>query len=381
MSLLYESHDDKLLAFIIDLNKRAKNLSYICKKIISTDDDGSFMNKVVTSSDDSKIKAYVTNKARKGIFKVKVIQLADCQENLSKIVYEKALAIIDDGKHTFTVAIGEKTIELAVNIKSSDTNGAVLRKLKEVIEEENIGIEVFIEKYVYDKERLILKSKIEGKNNEFSIFDKEGKIVSYTGIWNKFINAQNTEFTINDKYYESQNDTALLDKENIMLKIKSITKYQNVIIKIFHNTDVIKNDMMEFIDFYNELVKMLRNDMIERNAEDNLMDLAKKYKRDLSKLGLIFNYQYMLKLNMKVFIKKINNDYEKIKGCFFNENNFLLRIIEFCKDINEEKIILVNHSKEDKKDVSKEFIDERYDGYGKLVKVANSIGEKIDFIC
>ncbi|MCY6371781.1 flagellar filament capping protein FliD [Clostridium ganghwense] len=380
MSLLQKSIDRDLCSYFSDFKERAEELLLILKSITSTQEEGVFMSKLVSSSDDSKVEAHITNRAEVGIYNIKVLKLASSQKNLSDGLYIKEFCLLDEGKHIFTLLYGQKSIDISVDIKDEDKNDTVLEKLLQAIEKANVEIYGNIECYGKYKEKLVLNGKNKGRSNSFKLFDKDGRIISYTGIWNVAREAKNAEFIINDISYENEENIAILQDEDIILKFNEVSK-RNIEIKIWNDVRKVEENIESFKKKYNLFFKRLKKIKSYKEIEDEIKILEEKDIKKLNEIGLKADNIYYIKLNKNILRKNLKDNYEKVKEVFMIRNDFLLELTKFCSQLVENKFTIIKDNftvEKNNEEINSKAV---YTNEGKIAFTKEEIGKKMDYIC
>ncbi|MCY6356142.1 flagellar filament capping protein FliD [Clostridium sp. ZS2-4] len=380
MNLLTKFSDNNSDLYISDIKENAETLLAILKKVTSTEQGGTFMLKSVSSSNDEKVEPRITNNVQVGIYTVKVLKLASIQKNLSDGLYGKEYSLLDEGNYIFTLAYGEKTVDISVDVKNEDTNSILLEKLLYSIENRNAGIYGYIERYGKYIEKLVLKAKKTGESHSFKLFDKTGRIISYTGLWNIVREADNARFTFNDKVYESEENIVFMQEGNLILNLKEASR-EKIMISVNIDAFRIEEEIQSFVKKYNLFFKSLKKIKLSEEIETKMKNLCKVEKESLRDIGFKINSGYSIKINKNIFKKYLKDDYEKVKKVFVDKNDFLLELIKFCGEIIENELITMKSIvkvEEEKKVINSKAV---YTNEGKVVSNEMDLGEKFDFRC
>ena len=332
------------LPSIIDIKSTVKDILLICEKLTSKDNED-YRSKKISNSDEGTIEILKYPKYKSEVYKIKLIKLACCQENLGSRLYSEELNMLDDGNYIFTVAKGEDTRNISIKVEGSDTNHKVLTKIIEALEKEDIGIEACIESYNRYIDRLLLRSKDKGSTNSFRIFDKSGSLVAYTGMWNEFIKAEDSLIIVNNKSYKSISDTFEIYEGEFAFRVKKISR-EEIEVKIDWDIELIIKRFFQFIEALNFLIEKFKKEDIYKETLDIFTSSLYEMEKVLSPIGIIITNDLKIKIieyQLKNFFKNASIFIESIIS---KTPNALNGLIEFSRSILEDKILLYRLNEE-----------------------------------
>lgn len=332
------------LPSIIDIKSTVKEILLICEKLTSKDNED-YRSKKISNSDEGTIEILKYPKYKAEVYKIKLIKLACCQENLGSRLYSEELNMLDDGNYIFTVAKGEDTRNISIKVEAEDTNNKVLTKIIEALEKEDIGIEACIESYNRYIDKLLLRSKDKGSTNSFRIFDKSGSLVAYTGMWNEFIKAEDSLIIVNNESYKSISDTFEIYEGEFVFRVKKISR-KEIEVKIDWDIELILKRFFQFIEALNFLVEKLKKEEIYKETLDIFISSLYEMEKVLNPIGIIITND----LKIRIIESQLKNFFKNasifIESLISKTPNALNGLIEFCRSILEDKILLYKLNEE-----------------------------------
>lgn len=376
MGIIFNLDIYNSLPQIINIKNRVKEIVLICEKLSSKDYEG-YITKKISNSDESQIEILKYSKYKAKIYRIKPIKLACCQENLGNRLYSEELNMLDEGNYSFTIVKGKETRNITIKVEEEDANYRVLTKILEAVEKENMGIEGSIENYNRYIDRLLIKSKGKGTENSFRVFDKRGSLVEYTGMWNEFIEAEDSIAIVNGEEYKSSSDTFEIDDGEFVFIVKKASK-DEVIISITWNIELILKSIFQLIDALNYLLKELKKEVVYKRTLNILIKGLKEIENVVSPAGFFISDDFEIRITesqLKSYLDKNNMDLDKL---ICKVPHILNGIMEFCTSILQDRTLLIELDVE-KPDIKNE-LDKRYDEKGNLVYKGYNKGKNYDNI-
>ncbi|NBD27718.1 hypothetical protein [Paenibacillus glycinis] len=196
---------DHAAAWLTQANSLKESLSSLARR-----DSLLFEQRIVTAFDDTAGRA--EDGADIGDIRVRVIAIARPQRNLGFGLTPNAPSVIPPGTHLFRiVSRSVESVALPAAIRQGDTNGAALGRLRDAINEANLGMTAAL-RYADRSEivRLELIAGDSGTDNAFSITDiGGGSVVSASGIGQLEQPASNSIYTIDGGPYAVSSSTEI----------------------------------------------------------------------------------------------------------------------------------------------------------------------------
>jgi hypothetical protein len=189
------------------------------------------------------------------------------------------------GQNSFEIGIGEETYNFGVEIFENDTNMDVLNRIETSINDQNIGITANINE-TDDGISLVLESDETGTNQQYTINDNEGSLISNIQLDNTTQQAQDLVFNYNDEEITQQTNLINLE-DGIEVNVFNTGDFT---FEIDYNRDQISNDVEELVGELNNYLNYANE-----NA-DNLSDRAlyridkiTDFASSLERYGINFN--------------------------------------------------------------------------------------------
>jgi flagellar hook-associated protein 2 len=167
----------------------------------------------------------VTGTAKNGAalaqYSVSVSQVATSQKNEGKTVSSAVYGGGTAGKSTFGIKVGSGLEhQVSVNTSVTDTNGQVLKKFANAINNSGAGVVAEI-KTKNNGQYLSISSKDTGAASAFSIRDINGSGVADLQLNNKVTDAADAKYSVDGTNYQTASNNIVLDNGNVSLTINA----------------------------------------------------------------------------------------------------------------------------------------------------------------
>ncbi len=279
-------------SYLTGLKKNAGELKAITKDTLSS--KGVFAQKTAVSSNTTAltVKTDNTYELAAKSYEVNVKQAAQTQVNEGFSLKSDNKTNVTSGNNSFAIDVNGKTNFFTVNVKSTDSNKIVQKKMADVINKQSTGVTA---KVVEDKatktSSLVIESKNTGQKNNFEIGQTgTGDIVSSLGADKKTQDSKDAVYNINGGAdIKSSSNNITIDK-GLTATIKQSAS--NIKISMGRNTDGIVSSIESMVKGYNELLNTARSNSLDKGAKSVIRQLdgaAKTYQSSLSKVGITIN--------------------------------------------------------------------------------------------
>ena len=246
-------------------------------------DRDTFNSRNVINETPEDISISADNSAR-GMFELSVSQLAQSQVNESLIMNPNN-SDFSYGQNSFEIGIGEETYNFGVEIFENDTNMDVLNRIETSINDQNIGITANINE-TDDGISLVLESDETGTNQQYTINDTEGSLISNIQLDNTTQQAQDLVFNYNDEEITQQTNLINLE-DGIEVNVFNTGDFT---FEIDYNRDQISNDVEELVGELNNYLNYANEnaDNLSDRALDRI-DRITDFASSLERYGINFN--------------------------------------------------------------------------------------------
>lgn len=234
-----------------------KSLTSKLGDIVSKLTRDSAWNGVNISSSNATISGTMTGIASAGTYNIQVKQLAQAQTSVmgggaSAAALSKDEAMGSAGKIKLTVGGVTKEID----ISSSDTLTQIATKMNEA----GAGVQASVVTDVNGKERLMLRSQKTGSEGAFNLEIDGAGLQAKLGVTQAQA-AQNARVELNGVTIESSSNTFANTLPGMSFTVsEETTTPATLTVKL--DTEVMKKNIQEFVDVYNEL-----NDMLSKSTK------------------------------------------------------------------------------------------------------------------
>lgn len=238
-------------------------------------------------------------------FTLEINTLAKPQINSSIEVPKKGYRP-KSGSYSFIVNVEDEKYEFQFKLSPDDNNQNILSKLSDFINKADIGITASIREV--DKQHLELRfiSKKTGNIGEtlFSFEDTNSPkdqigLVDYYGLNNVIQNSTNSQITIDNEQKESTSNQIIFSKK-LQLNLLNTGK-EPVKISYIPNSETIFSSVKQFVDSYNNVIKLARNYPSNQGMANKLIQEVRSvlspYRNELESCGIRWNDKKQLSID------------------------------------------------------------------------------------
>lgn len=277
-------------------------------------------------------------------FEIEVKKLAAPQTNTGSYLPSNDKVALEPDAYSFDIGINDLNYEFQFNVKETDTNLDLQKRLGNLINNAGIGLEANILEDGEGNSSLAVTSKITGlpaeKNALFQITDdktsKRNGSVEYLGIGEITRPASNASFVINGSEKSALSNTFTVEKTfEVTLNGVSPEEGLTASIDVKADAESLKENVSHLIGSYNSFIKAASDYAQTQPRSGRLLDemgqILGNYNRDLHQIGLSMQEDGTLSMNEKEFQNSIQNlnDTDETSADIFepvkNFSNMLLR--------------------------------------------------------
>lgn len=255
-----------------------------------------YQSKTVTSSQSSAVTATGTTSASNGSYNINVTQLATNAINVGKKEVDLDTAVLEYGDSiSFSTYNAEGKLDThTININENDTIGNIIKK----INDGDNNVRAF---YDAQTQRVIMETTRTGSYNPNVEVDENGNKVGQEIVFGKVVDGeiieetffteelgleqgmekggQNAKFTYNNGLdLESKNNS--YDLNGINFQFHNVTE-GNATLTVTNDVDAAFDNIMKFVDKYNEVIDKLNGSQTEEKFRD-FHPLSDEQKKEMS---------------------------------------------------------------------------------------------------
>jgi flagellar hook-associated protein 2 len=240
---------------------------------------------------------------------VEISQLASAQQNNGNALSSFAIGKRNTGRNVFELETGGKKFSFNVNVNATDSNRTVQEKMAAAINKGNTGVTASVVYNEKDKtSSLTLTGRDTGEEKAFSLTDKEGDLVEYTGAANTATEARDAVYTVDGEERTSAvNEVDLGDGLTGTLKK---TTGEAVEVKADRDTAEASNSIRELVNGFNDMRKAavdFNGDRGAQSLQQRLDTLASAYKYSLNRVGVSTDKDGYLQIDQKKLDEAVSN--------------------------------------------------------------------------
>jgi flagellar hook-associated protein 2 len=220
-----------------------------------------WQRRTVTSSDSDAVTGVAVRGAAVTSYTIDASALAYGQLNQGYDLAPGAFSVVEAGRHTFTVSAGGRTVDVSVDIGSSDNNLAALRIIRDAVNGTGLSVKAALkEDNTSAAIRLELASAASGTNGNFAVADLQGSAIRATGTGAVKETAADAIYTVNGHQpISSQSNSISLDGDKVTLELKATTALP-VTVDIGVDTGAVIEQTAAVVEAVNRLYGMLEDD-------------------------------------------------------------------------------------------------------------------------
>jgi flagellar hook-associated protein 2 len=279
-------------------------------------DSGALSVKVKDQAAASKLNRAGTAK------QVEINQLASAQQNKGSALSSSAIGSRNTGRNVFELETGGKKFSFNVNVNATDSNRTVQEKMAAAINKENTGVTASVVYNEKDKtSSLMLTARDTGEEKAFTLTDKEGDLVEYTGAANTATEARDAVYTVDGE--ERTSAVNEVDLGDGLTGTLQKTTDKAVEVRAGRDTTEISNSINELVKGFNELRKAavdFNGDRGAQSLQQRLDTLASAYERSLNRVGVSTDKDGYLQIDQKKLDEAISSN--QTEGVFGESSGF-----------------------------------------------------------
>lgn len=332
--LLDNSSESKI--FAIDLKEDARQLQSTIASLGGLDEAALLKKKEAFSSDESIATVSYVGNSENAIdaptLALEVHSLASPQVNMGNFVPSDLPAALKPETYSFDLNINDLNYEFQFDVRSTDTNADIQKRLTRLINNANIGLKAEIIEDGEGSSSLKLTSQKSGLSSGgkqvFHVSDGETSrtsgIVEYLGIGDATRNASNAEFTVDGVPHSETSNTFTLDK-NYRITLNGLTPEDGTPVQIGMKTDIenLTANLRQLAGGYNHFLRSAI-EYTQKHPKSNqlvseMWHLAGSFAEPLSEIGMNIDESGAIEidedmLQQSVLAGNIEKDFDQIKN-------------------------------------------------------------------
>jgi flagellar hook-associated protein 2 len=281
-----------------------------------------FNNRTPHSSDTSVFTATAIDAvsqdtgATEAEYEIAVLQMAQSQHNTGYELNARATSIVREGTNTFEIITAGESHAVGINVKSGDTNEAVLQKVATAINDSGAGVIAYVINGATEGSRqLFLIAEETGLSNNFTLEDSVGNVISATGAASLSTASQSAQITVNGSHLESEQNVVYLDDDMVIVTLKKIGKGT---LTISPDKKNIVQKVKELISQTNTFLTFLANnaDYIKEEISLSLNAIINGKLDELESIGITPGENGTLQIDFKRLEDTIHKDVRTTRRIF-----------------------------------------------------------------
>lgn len=311
-------------AYLGSLNSNITDLKTSAKALSGKGADSTFEQKAVSASDSNAAVATAANNADQGSYTLNISKLATVQSNSGIQLKSNDTTTFALGQNTLMLNTEGKQKALSFTVNETDTNKTSLDKMAKAVNDAKTGV---IASVVNDSTKgtsyLKLTSDRTGAGNTFNISDTTGNASSTAGANTVTVQAQNAEYTVDGKYFSSQENVVKIDDGKIQVVLKK-AEGKDIKLVAGPDTNSMKSDIEGFIEDYNNTMSFANTSSTSFNGASRLgkeLDgIIQSRKYSLERMGITKNSDGTLSIDSKKLEHALKNELTSVKDTFGSSN-------------------------------------------------------------
>ena len=257
-------------------------------------------------SDPSKASARVKPQATIVAYTLNIDRLAAPKKIQSTVLVSNDITELEEGTHTFTLEVGDKTYSLSILIDTSgsdpDTNKDVLKKIANAISSADSDIEAFVKqskRKVYSStsdpihvkvSQLRIKATEITEGNGFSLSGEEGSIIEALNLDQIAQTSQFSKYTLDTLTAETDSNSMSTDNGRLSIELLDSTS-SPVTIRVEDGIKPLKKKIEGLIEEYNSYIGWLekKSQNLDSSIRKDIVEEVEAIELDLNSIGLTLN--------------------------------------------------------------------------------------------
>lgn len=283
----------------------------------------------------TKVSSNAVNKS----YGIEVFQLAEAQKNIGTALTSNELSEFKLGKNEFSILSGDKTYNLSVDVRATDTNKEVLNKMAQAINKADIGINAAVSN---DKgtSRIELTGSKTGLGNEFTLAALDGSdLIAKSGADKVNVMTQDAVYAVDGLQKTSDSNTVNLQNGKVQVELKEKTENE-VKISIGQDSEKVRNKITDFVKDYNALVTSLQDNsgLVNKSLLNNLTNISRGKSYSLKRIGINIGADQTLSVDNEKLTKALQNDPESVEKIIGGHNGLADKAESLAKGIGKSSI-------------------------------------------
>jgi len=336
----YTSRDN----LIDELETKTKNLRKSLAKFEfpSGNNPRDFRTAVV--SDPDKASAQAESKATIATYTLNINRLAAPKKIQSTVLVSNDITKLEEGTHTFTLEVGDKTYSLSISVDKSgsdpDTNRDVLNKIANAVSGANSDIEAFVKqakRKVYSATSDMTRVKVSQlrinateitEGNGFSIREDDGSIIESLKLDQIAQASQLSKYTLDTVTAETDSNSFSTDNGRLAIELLNSTS-SPVTIKVEEGIKPLKKKIEGLIEEYNSYVSWLdkNSQNLDTSIKKDVVEEGEAIKLDLNSIGLTLNDDGTVKVSSRLKTE-LGSDADTVRTVLTGSDGFFTRVAE-----------------------------------------------------
>ena len=297
-------------------------LSGKAKKLTVTDYSSVYNDRSTTSSDTNVLTATAVDAfssdsgATEATYSISVTQLALSQENTGLELNGADASVVALGTNTYTVNIDGQDHELTIEVTAGDTNGDVLQKMAQALNEASIGVGAEVrDGSGAGTKKIVISSDSTGAASTFTMSDVSGNAVTATGVESVSTAGRDATYEVDGIGYTSASDTIFLDGGLVTVSLLGVGEST---LKVAPAEEKVENAVTDFVSEVNSFLDTLENnsDYLKDEVLSTINSLINDHKIDLESMGITQGEDGKLDIDTGQLATAVSQDMAGIKEAF-----------------------------------------------------------------
>lgn len=345
-------------SFAVGMKENARELRNVIASLGDLNENELLNKKTAYSSNENIASASYIGTPSEGVnasyLEIEVDSLATTQVNTGNYLPPAEAVNLPPATYSFDISIDDLNYEFQFNIKPTDTNGDVQKRLTRLINNANVGISAQIIKNDEGNAALKLESNATGlKNHKKSIFQvsdehtsKTAGTVEYFGLDYNTVPASNASFLINGEERTSPSNQFTIGRMyQVTLNGVSSEDGETALIGLKTDVESLTENIGTLVRGYNSFLQSAA-EYSEQQPKSNriiheLGSITRYYAHGLTSAGLNLNLDGTLEMDRDVVQKTATSS--DAKEAFSSVMNFTHSLVRKSNQISLDPMNYVNN--------------------------------------
>lgn len=316
----------ELAGYLKSFASNAGAVTTSAAKLNTSNKENVFNERSVTSSEKGVATATAAAGAEMKTYKVKVDNVAKSQQNKGSSLDAAAVNTVGEGKKTFTVEANGKKTDFSIDVKAGYTNRDVMRLASEAINKGNAGVKSRVVEEGNGKISMELTGDKTGSENTFKISDKEGNLISTTGMDKETTKAADANYSVNDKKFTAASNDIQLDNKKVNITIKDVGETN---LTVGQDNKKILKAAEDLASSYNSTMAFLKDNSISSGTARLTKEMgnAVKFKKaSLESIGMNVSNDGQMSVDTKKFEAAMKDNPDRVKNVLSGSDGLSTRL-------------------------------------------------------